>query len=284
MLAFDTREQFLNSRRGKIGASDAPVIMCESPYKTPYQLWRLKLGIDPQPICLPHQQRGHDIEQEARDWFFKRTGIQVHEYQIHHPVIPYMIASLDGISFDRLTILEIKNPNIEDHEYAKNHNKPPKKYWIQIQHQLECTHLDIGYYLSYYKDDPVLLTVKRDNDFIKTLLGREAEFFNCLTQLIEPDLIDADYVKRADYEWQVCSDEVREYKQKIKDLERKLDLSEKRLISISEGKNSEGFGVKVRQIVRKGNIDYASIPELKCVDFEQYRKEPSKYWKIHIGK
>jgi putative phage-type endonuclease len=284
MLAFDTREQFLNSRRGKIGASDAAVIMGESPYSTPYKLWRLKLGVDEKAKMLPHMQAGLDIEDEARDWFYQTTGIQVFPYQIQHPTIPYMIASLDGISLDKTTILEIKRPSLKDHEIAKNTGKPPKKYWIQIQHQLECTHLDFEYYLSFYKDDPILLTVKRDHDYIKTLLGREAEFFNCMTQIIEPDLIDADFEKRDDDDWNFTSCEVKEYKDKIKELEKKLQVSENRLFFLSNGKNCEGNGVRIRQIVRKGNIDYLAIPQLKDLDLEQYRKEPSKYWKINIGK
>src|SRR5512135_1888144 len=120
MLAFDTREQFLNSRRGKIGASEAAIIMGESPYSTPYKLWRLKLGIDVPADIQPHMQAGLDIENEARKWFHNETGIEVFPYQIQHETIPYMIASLDGISLDKMTILEIKKPSLKDHEFAKN--------------------------------------------------------------------------------------------------------------------------------------------------------------------
>ena len=280
MLAFNTREEFLNSRRGKIGASDAPKIMGECPHTTPYKLWRLKLGIDVPDDIKPHMQAGLDIEEEAREWFHHKTKKYVQPYQIHHPVIDYMIASLDGISDDKTTILEIKRPNINDHEFAKKTGMPPKKYWIQIQHQLECTYLNFGYYLSYYKNDPVLLIVKRDQDFIKNLIGREAEFFHMMTNLVEPELIDADYEKKDDEEWNFTSCEIREYKDKIKDLEKKLEISENKLIHLSKGKNCEGNGVRIRQVVRKGNIDYTAIPDLKIIDLEKYRKEPKTYWTI----
>lgn len=280
MLAFETREQFLNSRRGKIGSSDAAIIMGESPYSTPYKLWRLKLGIDSPTETLPHMQEGLDVEDEARLWFHMKTGIEVQPYQIHHDTIPYMIASLDGISQDKSTILEIKRPSLKDHEFCKNNAKPPKKYWIQMQHQLECINLNYGYYLSFYKDDPILLTVFRDHNFIKTLLGKEAEFFYQMTNLVEPDLIEDDYEKRDDEDWNFTSCEIREYKDKIKELERKLEISENRLMFLSQGKNCEGNGVRIRQIVRKGNIDYNAIPDLKVIDLEKYRKEPTTFWTI----
>ncbi len=37
--------EWLELRKNKIGASDAPIIMKVSPWKTPYRLWEEKLGL-----------------------------------------------------------------------------------------------------------------------------------------------------------------------------------------------------------------------------------------------
>jgi len=52
------------------------------------------------------------------------------------------------------------------------------------------------------------------------------------------------------------------------------------LKKLSNNQNSVGSIYRFMQIERKGTIDYASIPELKLIDLEKYRKEPSVSWKL----
>lgn len=280
MIQFTTRNEFLNSRTGKIGASDAPIIMQESPYDTPYQLWRMKLGLDPQKEIKPHMQEGLDIEDAARDYFYRVTHIKVLPFQIKHQTIPYLIASLDGIDSMGKNIVEIKRPSNEDHEYVKKYNKPPKKYFPQIQHQLECANLNIAFYLSFYKDDPVLIEVERDDNYIKSMLGKEAEFYKCMKELKPPELIDRDYIERNDEEWNKASTSYKSYKKRMNDIEKELEHSKNRLIELSNGQNCKGNDIILTKITKKGSIDYKSIPELEAVDLEKYRKQTTEYYRI----
>ena len=39
-------------------------------------------------------------------------------------------------------------------------------------------------------------------------------------------------------------------------------------------------GIKLTKQTRAGSIDYASIPELKNVDLESYRKKPTTFWSM----
>lgn len=280
MNQFNTRQEFLSSRNGKIGASDASIIIKESPYSTPYQLWCVKLGIDKPKEIMPHMQEGLDIEEEAREYFFQKTGIKTFAYQIKHETIPYMISSLDGIDFDGKNILEIKRPSNEDHEYVKKYKKPPKKYFPQLQHQLECANLNVAFYLSFYKNDPVLIEVERDDEYIKVLLSKEAEFFKYMTELTPPPLVDRDYIEKNDEEWKKETDFYKETKKSLEEIELKLEDSKNKLIKLSSGQNCLGNGIKVTKIIKKGIVDYKSIPELKNIDLEQYRKEHIEYYKI----
>lgn len=289
MQQFSTREEFLKSRVCKIGASDAPIIMLNSPYNTPYQLWRLKLGLDKPKDILPHMQKGLDIEDEARNYFYSLTGIKVFPYQIQHSKINYMISSLDGIDFSGKNILEIKKPCLEDHEYVKKHKKPPKKYFPQLQHQLECANLNNVYYLSFYQNDPVLIEVERDEEYIKSLLSKEAQFYKSMIELTPPALTDKDYIKRDDEDWIKENSIYLELKNKIHNIKKENDLdklenelenSKNRLIKLSNGQNCYGNGIKLTKVLRKGVIDYNLIPELINVDLDEYRKPPTEYYKI----
>lgn len=68
-----------------------------------------------------------------------------------------------------------------------------------------------------------------------------------------------------------------QYRKRYEELEKAL-LAE--LIQLSDNKEAYGGGFKLEQIVRKGSVDYKSIPVLKELNLEPYRKESSSYWKL----
>jgi len=74
--------------------------------------------------------------------------------------------------------------NKKDHE-ATFLGKVPKQYIAQLQHQIFCAETDGILYVSYYPNHPeeelVLLDVKRDDNYIKTLLEKEEKFYTCMT-------------------------------------------------------------------------------------------------------
>ena len=91
--------EWLEFRRKKIGASDAPVILEVSPWKTPYQLWIEKTSGTPS-ITTHHQKRGLELEELARQTFEKKTGTIMFPKVVLHPSFDWMMASLDGIDID----------------------------------------------------------------------------------------------------------------------------------------------------------------------------------------
>src|SRR5271170_1345030 len=117
-LMIQNTPEWLEMRRNKIGASDAPIIMQVSPWKTPYQLWEEKLGIAKQKQISYEMQRGTNLEEIARQEFEKMTGLIIFPQVVQHPNFEWMIASLDGIDLAHENIVEIKCPGINDHQYA----------------------------------------------------------------------------------------------------------------------------------------------------------------------
>ena len=155
--------EWLEFRRDKIGASDAPVIMGVSPFKTPYQLYLDKVENMHQPQNSA-MKRGHDLEAEARQAFeamyetLYMDKITVVPYVVQSDIYEWMIASLDGLDMGKGVMVEIKCPGQKDHDLAMS-GKIPEHYIPQLQHQLFVTGLNKMFYFSYRKGDshPVLL-------------------------------------------------------------------------------------------------------------------------------
>jgi len=70
-------DEWLQWRRGGIGASDVPTILGRNPWKTAYRLWQEKVGIiEPEDLSNnPRVQRGNQYEDEARVLFENRYKV-----------------------------------------------------------------------------------------------------------------------------------------------------------------------------------------------------------------
>ena len=71
---------------------------------------------------------------------------------------------------------------------------------------------------------------------------------------------------------------------RVQEIRRSVEQQEVQLIqelkNLSQGINSRADGFIFTRSVRKGLVDYKSIPELKGVDLEMYRKESTESWKL----
>ena len=112
-------KDWLDWRRTGIGASDSPIILGKSPYKTEYELYLEMAGISPPQVQTESMQFGHDKEPEIRAWAEEVLGIEFMPVCIASNNSCF-IASLDGISFDGDVFIEIKCNNRENHLLAKS--------------------------------------------------------------------------------------------------------------------------------------------------------------------
>lgn len=99
-LAFGLTQEDLDQRAGSIGASDTRII-CNSDEEAVAQLWALKRGdFDAKPELEDniHCQFGQYVEGFHRNWFERRTGLDVTrcgEFVVN-PELPGLHCSLDG--------------------------------------------------------------------------------------------------------------------------------------------------------------------------------------------
>jgi putative phage-type endonuclease len=274
------KQAWLKLRKNFIGASDAPVVLGVSPWKTPYQLWQEKLGISSDQEETPAMRYGTNLEETARRAYEKYTGSLMVPEIVYHAEKKYMMATLDGLSPNGDMAVEIKCPNESDHNLAKS-GKVPEHYKPQLQHQLACLNINQLHYFSYRNGEGIIVEVEKDELFIQNLYSKEDDFWNCVQNLEAPELTNRDYENlELSEQWKDLAFRFKQRESLLKSLEEEEKKDRAMLIKLSGGKSAIGHGIRLTKIIRKGNVDYKSIPELKNVDLEKYRKEPTESWRL----
>lgn len=178
-------QEWLEFRKDKIGASDAPVIMGISPWKKPLKLWEEKVGLKDDKISSYVMRRGLEMEPLAREYFNSMLDLDMQPYVTINFNYPWMMASLDGYDAKNNLALEIKCPGKVDHDLALQ-GKIPEKYYAQLQHQMCVMDLNEIYYVSFDGLSGPILQVKRDQNYIDLLLEKEINFVNCIESFTPP--------------------------------------------------------------------------------------------------
>ncbi len=278
----DTPE-WLKMRRHHVGASDAPIVMNESPWATPYELWQQKTGLVPGVTETEAMRRGKFLEPFAREKFERLVGKKYLPTVIKHPEKEFMIASLDGLSEDETSIVEIKCPKAVDHELAKV-GRIPKHYYAQIQHQLACCGLDVAYYFSFDGEQGCIVEVYREASYISDMIEKEDAFIKCVRQFCPPSLSERDYMEIDNPEWQLLSKRYGLIKRLLNDYEREEKEIKDKLLALAGRSNAKGNGLRLSKVIRKGALDIDKILSHYEIDtdLDQFRKPPVESWRISV--
>jgi len=168
-------------RSGGIGGSDAGVLMGTNPWMNEDQLTESKEG---RLVVAENERmaRGKRLEPIAREKYTEVTGIHVRPVCVVHDKVPWLRASLDGLSEDNQIVLEIKCPSNYAHKKAL-WGRIPDYYTAQVQHQLLVTGCPLLHYWSYTDDEyfpkdsrHALVVVHPDFEYQEKLFYREWEY------------------------------------------------------------------------------------------------------------
>jgi putative phage-type endonuclease len=275
-------------RRNHIGASDAPVILKQSPWKTPYYLWQEKLGLKDGPEENEAMKRGKEKEEQARKGFIKQIGRWHAPHVIKNSSYPFMCASMDGACIYSpgknqpwvvKSAVEIKVPGRLDHECAMD-GVIPEKYIPQLMHQMIVCNLESIFYFSWNETSSKILEFARDCDLEIKLLVEEENFWKCVQNLEEPDLTEKDYKMRTDQEFMQAAEEWKKANEMRKNAQEKEDNCRKKLIELAQNDCCRTETLRLTKYMRKGSIPYTEIPLIKEMNLESYRKPPSLLWRI----
>ena len=172
--------EWLEWRSNGIGASDAPTIMGENPWKRSAQLLAEKLGTTKIFAGNAAMARGTALEPEARQRYETITGIRVNPACLQSNKHEWLRASLDGLSPDGRAVVEIKCGESVYKKTASN-RQVPSYYFGQLQHILAVTELPYIDFFCWLPDRPEIhLNIKRDDHYIARLILVEQAFWQRL--------------------------------------------------------------------------------------------------------
>ena len=145
-----------------LGASDAPVVMGDAPFRTRRYLWSVKTGLARETAVGAAARRGRALEYAARVAYERHAGIPMEPLCLVHDGLEWMRASLDGLSFDGALALEIKCPWGDRDRAALSAGRIPGHYYAQVQHQLEVSGAEELHYWSFDGRAGILVKVHHD--------------------------------------------------------------------------------------------------------------------------
>jgi len=265
-----------------IGASDAPVIMGETAFKTPRTLWSIKTGRTGEGSAGPAARRGRELERFARHAYERQTGIQMEPLCLVHEEFEWMRASLDGLSFDGSTLLEIKCPlSLQDRTSAQQ-GRIPSQYHAQLQHQLEVSGAEEAHYWSFHGKDGILVEIRPDREYAKRLVEAEVAFWQLVKENRWPELANEEFDPSVDSEWSHAALHYREVRLRLENAASEEHKLRATLAYMATARRTYGCGVEVLKSSRKGAVDYSAVPELRGVNLEPYRKAPVAVVKINF--
>ena len=174
-IAQGTSEWF-DWRNQGLGASDAPAIMGETPWKSRERLLKEKLN-ELSFWQNDAMRRGIELEPEARRRYERMTGIKVRAICLESTQFDWLRASIDGLAHDGSSVVEIKCGE-SVYRHAASKRQVPQYYLGQLQHILAVTGLPRIDFWCYLPGRPEIhLCIDRDNNYIDRLIKREMEFW-----------------------------------------------------------------------------------------------------------
>lgn len=169
----------------KITATDAPVIMRESPYKTPLMLWEEKMGLHKVPVNFA-MRHGTENEPRARAKAQEFLSTRFTPKVAQSIEFPWAMASLDGISDDGDIIIEIKCP-LKDRMFQETKlGSIPRYYRAQVQHQLMVTGARYCCFCVFFCDQIECLEIQPNIEYFDKLIEEERAFLKCIEDLKPP--------------------------------------------------------------------------------------------------
>ncbi len=184
--------EWIEWRHKGIGASDAPIIMEENPWKSTEELLQEKRGVARNSKKNEAMRRGTMLEPEARSRYIARTGNDVKPACLQSNQYPWLRASVDGISSNGNTVVEIKCGE-SVYRHTSQYGCAPDYYYGQLQHILAVSGLASLDFYCYLPDCPeLLIAVPRNEEYIRRLVSAERSFWNNVKPKIASVTLSAD--------------------------------------------------------------------------------------------
>ena len=189
-------EQQRKDRKLGIGGSDVPIIMGQSSFMTPVQLWLQKRGeLELDDTQSPQAYWGSILEDLVRQEFAKRNNVTVEQPDtIIHPKYDYFRGNLDGYIPELDAVLEVKTCNqFMSHEWGQDGTGIPHRYLLQIAFYCMVKNASKAYCAVLIGgQDYREYVYERDEWLEDEILEACHKFWNCVQSGEQPDAQYAD--------------------------------------------------------------------------------------------
>jgi hypothetical protein len=187
----------------------------------------------------------------------------------------WQIASLDGYSQEKDMIIEIKCPSPQIAEQALKGEIPRDWYW-QCQHQMSVSgHKKIHLCIEFLGVLKEIVIKRSEKDILLLNKAEEAFYLEFMLPMNKPILNDFP----EDLSLESVLTRMDEIKSTISCLESEYEaLKEQAITGKTDSFRSGNF--TMTKSIRKGSIDYKSIPEIQELNLEPYRKPATTIWTL----
>lgn len=179
-----TREQFLEVRKMRIGASDIGAIAGLNPFRTPLDVWAEKTGRVAGVEENKRMKFGRLVEPVVAELFNDKLGVstykvdEVWQHDNHDWAIATPDYAIDGTD----ELVEIKTTTINGAKHWSE-DKAPDSYALQLQWQLEIGGISGGYLCGLLAGDAENLCtprIERSTDIGQQLLELGGKFMDLI--------------------------------------------------------------------------------------------------------
>ena len=152
ILKFKDRSEWLDARKGGIGASEVGTILGINPFSTPYQLWRLKMGIDPPKEENFAMRAGHYLEDAVARFYADETGAHIiqasaEDFMYVSKDKPFMRVSPDRTYWEQGVRKSEANKRIlecKTTQRSVTEDSVPQHWFVQLQMNLGVSGKELG--------------------------------------------------------------------------------------------------------------------------------------------
>ncbi|KZL22670.1 YqaJ viral recombinase family protein [Pseudovibrio sp. Ad37] len=265
-------EDWLEWRRQGLSASDAPILMAKSPYKTRWRLWAEKTGFATAVDLSmnPLVRKGKENEDKARRLWEQKHNEMAIPLCVESEETHLIKASLDGLSLTGCPV-ETKCPSEAVWKEVLDQGEQSLAYQIyvcQVHQQIYVTGASHGYLVFFFEGQLKEFIVQRDEQFIFELMAEAKKFWYEVVENIEPaqDPQRDKYLPRGNdaSSWVFAATQYREHQRKIDEaraeFERLKSLQEPHLDTFKrlqgEYRSGEYAGILFTQYTVEGSQRY----------------------------
>jgi len=275
--------EWIDLRKTKIGGSDISAISGTNPWVSIHDLWSIKTGRREEAVATLAMNHGIMLEPVALAKYNMDSSTDFAPDVVFYEDWEVAMASLDGISPDRKTILEIKCPfKPKSYEMAL-FGIIPEYYQDQIQWQLMCSMAEKAVYFVYIDETQTqAIEVLPDPKRQAELLKMAKEFWQMVLEDKEPPKEKGDYGIADSEEDNEKTLQIKLLRGQIAEMEAKLKPLEEQIKQKYEGSNVKfpESGLKLYWSEGRTSVNWKAVQkawEISEADLEIYRKKGSSF-------